>query len=168
MKTPNIILLSAFLLLSTSMSLHASVFSSPCEIITVDIINSVFHLSEVDVKSKPSNETYPSCRYTWEGSNVSSREIAGQKMESKIESTVNIVIVEQKVSMSSYEAALKSYSGSFEKIDIGENAVWSGKRKQATVYIDGRLFHVHVDVDADDEMNKENALELCQIIISKL
>ena len=137
----------------------------PCEIISRTVIDEIFGTRDIEVEMVSKQKTYPSCRYTWSDGNKQTREIGGQKMDIYTESIVMIVLPEGEMTKASYDASIKSYTDDLEELSVGDHAVWSNKRKQMTVLAGTHLFHVHVDFNPDNALNKEKAIELSNIII---
>lgn len=141
-------------------------FVHPCEVITIEVLKKVLQLDNIEVANKESGSSFPTCRYVWDGDNKQVMTIGGNKTELDIECNVTIVIVDMIVSKINYDASIKSYSDATELLGIGDHAVWSDKRKQMTVLAGKNLFHVHVDFVSENEINKEKAIALSEIIIA--
>lgn len=142
-----------------------SSFTPPCEVITIETIIRVFNLDDIEIEAEAKDDSYPTCKYTWKGMNKRSMDVGGQQTVIDIESMVMIIMVDFKVGKSAFDAAKKSYTDELEDVEIGDNAVWSNKRRQITVLADKNLFHVKVNFTTDNDKNKEKAIELSQIII---
>ena len=151
--------------MAISYSWYNSTFVHPCERIAVETLKEIFNLEGIEVGRKESGSSFPTCIYVWEGGNKKLIEVGGNKTEIDIECNVTIVIVDMKVSKSNYDASVKSYSDATELSAVGDYAVWSDKRKQMTVLVGKNLFHVHVDVFPEVELNKEKAIALSEIIV---
>jgi len=143
---------------------------SPCDLFTVREVENMFGIGEnIKLTSQDEVLTHPTCTYTWEDGKVThSQEVAGQTIESKLSSKMMIVMGKKNAIDVDYNASIRVYQDAVSVSGVGKMATWSDKRAQLSFLAKGNLLHVHVRASNDSEENKAKAIEVANVIISRL
>tara|TARA_R110000868_G_scaffold108065_1_gene295349 strand:- start:78565 stop:79134 length:570 start_codon:yes stop_codon:yes gene_type:complete len=146
----------------------SSSFDSPCELIGLADIKNIFAVAEVPIETEDKVLTFPTCIYKWEDGQVFSiKEMAGQQLKMGRPSEVLIVMVKG-CTEDMYNRSTKVYKQPQVVPDLGEMAVWDSRMSQLSFLSHSLMFHVHVKVSNDDQSNMEKAIEISNLIATKL
>ncbi len=152
----------------STMPEKSSDINSPCELISIEDVKSVFAVAEHPIEMKDVVYTYPTCVYKWEDGKVTwIKSIAGQEIKGNTPSEILIVMV-KKANEAMFQKSTSIYKQPQEISNIGSKAVWDSRISQLTFLSKTYMFHVHVKVSNSDNENKEKALEVSKLIIGKL
>lgn len=143
-----------------------SEISDACELITQDEIQNNFN-PESEVQNKKSGRNFPTCVYQWKSSQKIEKEIAGNVISYDGENVITIILGSSKANDNQFKQATSVYTDA-EEVSIADKALWSEKMHQLTMLHDTYLIHVNVEYYDQKDMNKEKAMVLAGIILSKL
>lgn len=145
-----------------------SSIDSPCELISLEDIKTMFVTADFPIETEDKVLTYPTCIYKWEDGQVFSvRKIADQELKLTMPSEVLIVMVKG-CTEDMYKRSTKVYKQPQEIPNLGDMAVWDSRMSQLSFLSQGYMFHVHVKVSNDDQGNMKKAIEVSNVIASKL
>lgn len=143
-----------------------SEISDACELITVEEIQKTFNPVN-EVQYKESRSSFPTCIYQWKSSQKIEKEISGKMISYDGENMVTIVIGSSKANDDKFKQSTSVYKDAVE-VSIAQKALWSEEMHQLTIMQNQYLIHVNVEYYDQKNMNKDKALELAEIILSKL
>lgn len=146
----------------------SSAINSPCELVSIEEVKSMFAVAEHPLEMKDEVYTYPTCVFKWDDGKVTrSSSIGGQEIKSIIPSEVLIVMV-KKANEAMFKQSTSIYKQPQEISNLGSKAVWDSRMSQLTFLSNNYMFHVHVKVSNNDTENKEKAIEVSKLIIRKI
>lgn len=141
---------------------------SPCELISMEEVKSMFETTEYPIEMKDVVYTYPTCIFKWEdGKIITSVSFGGQEIKSTRPSEVLIVMVKN-ANEDMFKRSTSVYKQPEEISNIGTMAVWDARMSQLTFLSNKYIFHVHVKVSNNALENKEKAIEVSKLIIGKI
>jgi hypothetical protein len=107
------------------------------------------------------------CSYKWKAETKRKMKVGRNEIEVEQENKVMIIYpdIGSTPAHDAFEQSIKVYPDSQDIDSVGEEAVWSEKRKQLTAVVRGRLYHVHVD-HHDNEEDQNFALQILEKITS--
>lgn len=149
-----------------TIEISKSEISDACELITQDEIQKNFN-PESEVQNKNSGRNFPTCVYKWKSSQKIEKEIAGNIISYDGENVITIVLGSSKANDNQFKQATSVYEDA-EEVSIADKALWSEKMHQLTMMHSKFLIHVNVEFYDQKNMNKEKAMALADIILSKL
>ncbi len=145
----------------------SSAINSPCELVSIDEVKSMFAVAEHLIEMKDVVYTYPTCIFRWkDGKITTSVSFGGQEIKSIIPSEVLIVMV-KKANEAMFKQSTSIYKQPQEISNLGSKAVWDSRMSQLTFLSNNYMFHVHVKVSNNDTENKEKAMEVSKLILGK-
>lgn len=146
----------------------SSGINSPCELVSIEEVKSMFAVAEHPLEMKDEVYTYPTCVFKWDDGKVTrSSSIGGQEIEANIPSEVLIVMVKN-ANENMFNRSTKVYKQPQEISNMGTMAVWDSRMSQLTFLSNNYMFHVHVKVSNNDIENKGKAIEVSKLIIRKI
>lgn len=146
----------------------SAAINSPCELISMEEVKTMFAVKEYTIEMKDVVYTYPTCIFRWEdGKITTSVSFGGQEIKSNMPSEVLIVMVKN-ANEDMFNRSTSIYKQPHEISNIGSKAVWDSRISQLTFLSNKYLFHIHVKVSNNDIENKEKAIEFSKLIIGKL
>ncbi|MDD3720992.1 MAG: hypothetical protein PHW92_00695 [Lutibacter sp.] len=146
----------------------SSTINSPCELVSIDEVKSMFATAEHPIEMKDVVYTYPTCIFKWEDGKVTmSSSIGGQVIKANMPSEVLIVMVKN-ANEDMFNRSTTVYKQPQDISNLGSKAVWDSRMSQLTFLSNKYLFHVHVKVSNNDIENKEKAIEVSKLIIGKI
>jgi hypothetical protein len=154
-----------FLLLVSSLPLVAQ--QHPCKWVGTQEVIDLFDLS-IEPTQKTEEEPFPSCFYSWPGGLKKVTKIGSMELEAPMESGLTIVYYDKPANESHFQRAVDSYQDAEPYADLGDQAVWSDKRRQVSVLSGTHLFHVHVHFSDDNEANRKMAFRISEYLIDQL
>jgi hypothetical protein len=149
-------------------SKKSAAIDSPCALVSMDDVKSMFSIVEHPIDMKDVVYTFPTCVFKWEDGKVSlTRSIGGQEIKLNKPSEVLIVMVKE-ANEDMFNRSTKVYKQPQDISNLATMAVWDSRMSQLTFLSNNYMFHVHVKVSNDDSENKEKAIEVSKLIIGKI
>lgn len=144
------------------------VINSPCELISMEEVKSMFAVEEYPIELKDVVYTYPTCIYRWkDGKITTSVSFGGQEIKSTRPSEVLIVMV-KKATADMFKRSTSIYKEPQEISNIGTMAIWDARMSQLTFLSNNYMFHVHVKVTPNANVNKEKAIAVSELLIKNI
>lgn len=145
-----------------------AIIESPCELISSEDVASICNVaSEFKIVQEDKKLTYPTCIFKWEDGVVKrSMEIGGTTVDFDMPSEVLIVMVKN-ANEQMFGQATSVYKDGVDA-NIGDKSIWGVKMSQLTFLAKGYIFHVHVKMSNEDEVNKKHALKIAKKLIGQL
>lgn len=142
---------------------------SPCELVLVDDVRSICNVgSEFEISQEDKEYTHPTCTFKWEDGKVTHKmNIGGNEMSVGMPSEVMIVMVVNS-NEQMFTQSTSVYKDGVNVEGVAEKATWTSKMSQLTILSNGYLFHVHLKSSNDDTVNKKQAIEVVELLMSKL
>jgi len=142
--------------------------NSPCDFISLEEVESMFVVDMDNIEMQNVVLTHPTCIFKWEDGKVFNQSyIENTKVKVNLPSELLIVMAKD-ISDTQFNTVVKVYKDAQSVNNLGEMAVWGKKISQLSFLYKNYLFHVHVKVSNDDEINKEKAIEVAKLILGKL
>jgi len=142
---------------------------SPCELISVDDVKSICNVSnEFKIVQEDKVYTHPTCTFNWEDGKVThAMNVGGRDITTDIPSEVMVVMVSSS-NEEMFGRSTSVYKDGVSVDKVGQKAMWGIKMSQLTFLSNGYMFHVHIKVSNDNEDNKQKAIEIAHLLISKV
>ncbi|WP_117880025.1 hypothetical protein [Aureibaculum luteum] len=142
--------------------------NSPYELISREDVKNIFNVVEFPIDVQDKVLTQPTCIYKWEDSKVfRMKKIVNQEVKFAMPSEVLIVMV-KKCTESMFKRSTSVYKQPHLIENLGDMAVWDVRMSQMTFLSNHFIFHVHVKVSNENQINLKKATEVSNLIIEKL
>ena len=143
--------------------------TSPCELLSMEEVKEICETgNEVEMQQEDKKYTYPTCKFSWEDGKVQRKmSVGGRDMTIDLPSEVMVVMVVN-ASESMYDRSINVYKDGEDISSIGEKATWGTEMSQLSFLEAGYLFHVHVKTTNDNTENKNRAIAIAQVLMSKI
>lgn len=141
----------------------------PCDLISEAEIKSICGIPDsINAKIEMEERTYTSCFYVWDDFTYN-RVMQVGDMDVDIATRAKMSIVPVKnATEQMFETSTSVYKDGEAISGIGDRAMWGNQMSQLTFLSKGQMIHLHLDVSADKEANKEMALEIAAVLIKNL
>ena len=139
---------------------------NPCTLLShLEIKQALSIPEEAQTSMEEKNTTYPSCYYKWKSITWPYEVMKGHMADYTAE--MSIVWVTD-MTPDNYNTAVSYFKDGEEITGIGEMATWDEKKTQLTFLYNGNLMHVHARTSANAASNKAKALNVAELLVSKL